>query len=86
MTRLFFGNILEMRHAKGCLYGSRDWTFAGTGLDSGSRHVYVPIIFIALIRLHEAGRFSSRPAYGGSRFQQPGSRLKRDDFCLTGAT
>ena len=29
----------------------------------------------------EAGRFSSRTAWAGSRFQQPRSRLEQDDFC-----
>ena len=54
---------------------------AGTGLNSRSRHVYVSIIFIAF-RLCEAGTFFLLSRLeAGSRFQQPGSRLKRDDFC-----
>ena len=37
-----------------------------------SRSVYMEIIL--------SGRFSSRPGKAGSRFAQPGSRLKRDNL------
>ena len=61
----------------GCLYGRRDGTFAGT-----SPCMYISLIspfpFIWKECLPE--RFSSHPGKAGSRFAQPGSRLKRDNF------
>ena len=44
----------------GCLYGSRDGTFADTGRYSGSRYVYVSIILIAFVYMKRPGSFSSR--------------------------
>ena len=49
---------------RGCLYESRDGTFVGTGRYPGSRHVYVPIIFITF-RLYEAGTFFVPSRLGG---------------------
>ena len=46
-------------------------------------HVYACICYLSRSVYMERilpGRFSSRPGKAGSRFAQPGSRLKRDNF------
>ena len=59
---------------RGCLYESQDGTFAGTGHCSGSRHVYVSIIFIAF-RLYEAGTFFVPSRRGGISLSATGISL-----------
>ena len=54
-----------------CLYERRDGTFAGTGRWTGSRHVYISIIFI------------TRRLYGSGTFFVP-SRASGIPVCATG--
>ena len=51
--------------------------------NSVSMHVYISLISLfhsVYIERIFSGRFSSPPGKAGSRFAQPGSRLKRDKF------